>query len=167
MFSEARAHRQSHAPRHMHFSLPWKLNFRSRADFLNPKQRSNRKYVALFYLWRNVAIRLSKSISKFCMSTFKPLRKALHPALPKAPLFRCWAGSARSQVAGAAPASPTRPAAGPDLPAARDGASSETERPLRMSARLDYLLISYYITEKESEKKTLPTCPKRKRKGKL
>lgn len=88
MFSKARARRQSRAPRHMHFSLLWKLNFRSRGlIFLNPKQRSNRKYVALVDLRRNVAIRLSKSISKFCMSTFTPLRKALRPALPKGPVW--------------------------------------------------------------------------------
>lgn len=110
MLSQAHAHAQPRVPWQMHFSLLQKPNCRSSGlIFFIQKQRSNRKYVALVYLWRTLAIRLSKSISKFCTSTFKPLRKVVCPVLPKAPLFRCWAGSVRSQESGTAPASLAQP----------------------------------------------------------
>ena len=121
--------------------LPSCGNFRSRGliFLLQNKGRTESTWLC-FTCWRNAAIRLSKSISKPCTAAFEALRKALRPALPKAPEQP---GTAR--------------------------------RELRMSAHSAYLLISYYITEKEKIKKNkknttnkkLSTRPKRKRKGKL
>lgn len=42
---------------------------------LTPKQRSNRKHAARFYLWRNTATTLYKNISKSCAARARPFRK--------------------------------------------------------------------------------------------
>lgn len=163
MLSEARAHPQPHMPRQMHFSLLQKLNSRSCGlIFLIQNQRSNRKYMALVYLWRTLAIKLSKSISKFCTSTFNPSERCC--ALPFQRLPCSGAGLAVSGARSLAQPQPALHSPRRAMSTRRgDTVNSDTVHPLRMSADLNYLLISYYITEKDSEeKKPLPTRLKRK-----
>lgn len=115
MLSQARAHPQPRMPRQMHFSLLQKLNFKSCGlIFLIQKQRSNRKYVCLVYLGRTLAIRLSKSISKFCISTFNPSERCCALPFQRPPCSGAGlaVSGAKSQESGTAPASLAQPQQG-------------------------------------------------------
>lgn len=105
--------------------------------------------MALVYLWRTLAIRLSKIISKFCTPTFNPSERCCALPFQRAPcsgaglaVSRVWHSTSR--------VTSTR---------SEDTVNSDTVHPLRMSAHLNYLLNSYYITEKDSKKKSPPNLP--------